>query len=73
MDASGGSLKRTNPCTVINTRRILLTNIHKSPKMRDGLQKGASPSSIGLNILVNDFVDIPIARQSAGAGDLVEG
>ena len=51
MPGCGKSLKRTNPCTVINTRRILLINIHKSPKMRDGLQKGASPSSIGLNIL----------------------
>ena len=37
------------------------------------LKERSEPFLNWLNILVNDFVDIPIARQSVGAGDLVEG
>ena len=37
------------------------------------LTERSEPFLNWLNILVNDFVDIPIARQSVGAGDLVEG
>ena len=38
-----------------------------------GLTERSEPFLNWLNILVNDFVDIPIARQSAGAGDFGEG
>ena len=74
MGASGGNTTiKSNTVHGYQYPQNLTHQLHKSPKMRDGYQKGAKPFLNWLNILVNDFVDIPIARQSAGAGDLVGG